>query len=287
MRFKHWELGKETLKIFWVGVSDHCQRGFEAQVDKVKTQFLYRSVYRPKQKRGVMQTFFHAFSEADPFGKLIFFTLFALSALSWFFLMYKIWNLHQVKKEAKRFTLLVKKQKEQLLKTDFQIRKPEISKPFHALFHTAQKKTVEILEKNHFFAQSNQTYLSSSDMEWLDSHLRSTIEKQRERLEKHLFILPTTITLAPFLGLLGTVWGILITFGELKAGHSVSSSTVMLGGLSTALTTTVLGLLIAIPSIIAFSYIKNLLRHLSTNMQEFSHFLISTIELQYRKVDIL
>jgi biopolymer transport protein TolQ len=82
------------------------------------------------------------------------------------------------------------------------------------------------------------------------------------------------------------VWGILITFGELQAGHSVSSNSIILGGLSTALTTTVLGLLIAIPALIAYNYLKNLSHHFTTEMRDFSHFLLSTVELQYRKVDI-
>ena len=82
-----------------------------------------------------------------------------------------------------------------------------------------------------------------------------------------------------------TVWGILVSFGELQAGHAATSNGVILGGLSTALTTTVLGLLIAIPALIGHSYFKALIRQFCLEMGKFSHFLLSTVELQYRKVD--
>jgi biopolymer transport protein TolQ len=51
-----------------------------------------------------------------------------------------------------------------------------------------------------------------------------------------------------------------------------------------ALATTVLGLVIAIPALIAHSYLKNSLKCFQTDMEDFSNLLISTIELQYRKV---
>lgn len=230
-----------------------------------------------------MGTFFQAFTQADAFGKLIFFALFALSALSWFFLIHKIWGLNQVKRHAKAFGRVILKQKDSLLQLE--LPKGHLH-PFRHLYGVAREKTVEILDKNHFFASHQPNYLSRTDIELLDSHLQSSIAKQREKLEKNLFVLSTTVTLAPFLGLLGTVWGILITFGELQAGHSVTSNSVILGGLSTALTTTVLGLLIAIPALIAYNYLKNACRHFTTEMRDFSHFLLSTVELQYRKVDV-
>jgi len=238
----------------------------------------------------VMGTFLQSFYGADAFGKLIFFGLFALSVTSWFFLIQKIWILNQVKRHAKIFGCAVQKQKDSLLHLDIEglpkALKRDLPHPFGRLYLIIKEKTVEILDKNHYFAKTQPNYLSTADIELLDSHLQSSIAKQSESLEKNLFILSTTVTLAPFLGLLGTVWGILITFGELQTGHSASSNSIILGGLSTALTTTVLGLLIAIPALIAYNYLKNLSRHFTTEMRDFSHFLLSSIELQYRKVDV-
>ena len=99
-------------------------------------------------------------------------------------------------------------------------------------------------------------YLSKGDIDLIESGIDGIILEQSKYLEKNLFILSTIITLAPFLGLLGTVWGILITFSNLHAGIS-SVNTAVLWGISMALATTVFGLVVAIPALIAYNYLKN------------------------------
>ncbi|MDJ0651499.1 MAG: MotA/TolQ/ExbB proton channel family protein [Simkaniaceae bacterium] len=182
---------------------------------------------------------------------------------------------------AKRFQKLAVLHKQELLKLT-----SKSENPFSALYNGLKKQVFIVLDKNHYFVDQNQNYLSKTDIDFLDSHLHTTIAKLKGEIEKNFFILSTTVALAPFLGLLGTVWGILLSFGELQAGHSVTSNTAILGGLSTALTTTVSGLLIAIPSLIGGNYLKSLSKNFTIDMIDFSHFLLSTIELQYRKVDV-
>ena len=165
-----------------------------------------------------------------------------------------------------------------------------IPHPFGQIFQSVQGKTIEILNKNRYFLSQSTgskagAYLTSTDLELLESQASATISSQMKSLEKNLFILPTIVTLAPFMGLLGTVWGILVTFSGLHEGGGLGSSSSILGGLSTALATTVLGLIIAIPALIAYNYIKNYLRHYTAAMDAFLTFLISQIELQYRKVE--
>lgn len=234
-------------------------------------------------------TFISAYWQADFFGKLIFFGLFVLSLVSWFFIVHKIWMLHVMRKSSYSFQAIVEKNKDAVLNLSYenlpQLSNRQVPHPFANLFLILKRKTVEILDKNNFFA-SGDNYLSHADVDLIESHLATTMSRQKERLDKNLFVLSTTVTLAPFLGLLGTVWGILVTFSELQKGGSIASNAVVLGGLSTALTTTVLGLLIAIPALIAYNYLKNVHREFYTEMYDFSHLLLSTIELQYRKVDV-
>jgi biopolymer transport protein TolQ len=228
-----------------------------------------------------MGTFFQAFAASDFFGKLIFFGLFLLSCASWVFIIQKFYLLKKIRLGANHFKKLAEMHKDQILNLN-----SKSNNPFSVLFNTLKNQTLTVLDKNHYFYKSNETYLSGLDVEFLESHLETAIKEEKEKIDKNLFILSTTKSLAPFLGLLGTVWGILVSFGELQAGHSVTSNAVILGGLSTALTTTVLGLLIAIPALIAHSYFKNLSRQFCLEMGKFSHFLLSTVELQYRKVDV-
>lgn len=240
-----------------------------------------------------MQNFTGAFSQADFFGKLIFLSLFALSLLCWVVLLYKWWLIRNVRSCSSRFIHALLKKKEPLFNVRVdtlpQMLYKELPHPFASLLAILKEKTKEVLDKNHFFAGNgpdSAVYLSRSDIELIEMHLHSVMVNQRERLEKHLFLLPMITSLAPFLGLLGTVWGILITFGGLQTQGMVGSNTAILGGLSTALATTVLGLLIAIPSLVAYSCLKSAIHSYFSEMEGFSHQLLSTVEIQYRKVEI-
>ncbi len=160
--------------------------------------------------------------------------------------------------------------------------------PFYDLYVVLKKYTVEILNKNHRFGAEDEkvSYLSTSDIDCIASHLDSTIDFQTKNLEKNLFILATIVGLAPLLGLLGTVWGILTTFSELQSHAVASTNQMVLGGISLALTTTVLGLLNAIPALIAYNYLKSSIRNFQTEMEGFSNEMLSSVEMQYRKVDL-
>lgn len=225
--------------------------------------------------------FFSAYSQADFFGKLIFFSLYALSAVCWIVLIYKFRETRKVKKIADSLKTLCTKNQDKILHLEIRERHP-----FANVYRALKEKTMEVLGKNHFFAQDkNQIHLSRTDLELVESYALTAISAESKALEKNLFILSMTMTLAPFLGLLGTVWGILVTFAELHSGASASSNTAILGGLSTALATTVLGLVIAIPALIAYNFLKNTTRALSSDMEDFLYQTLATLELQYRKVD--
>jgi biopolymer transport protein TolQ len=241
-----------------------------------------------------MHAFSSAFSQSDFFGKLIFLGLFILSFVCWMILIYKTWVLSEVNKSSNKFLMYIEKHKGNLLKlqTDNLVHNKfkEIPQPFSKIFSIIKSKTLELLEKNHFFIHESQNassvYLSRADIDLIENHLLATIMTQKELLEKNVFMLSTISHLAPFIGLLGTVWGILMMFAGLQMSGNFASNATVLGGLSTALATTVLGLLIAIPSLVAHSFIKQKIKTYTCQMQDFGHFLLSTIEIQYRKVDL-
>lgn len=242
-----------------------------------------------------MHAFTSAFSQSDFFGKLIFLGLFILSFCCWMTLIYKVWILNEVKKSSSKFLHFIEKHKGNLLKLqiDGLLNRhfKEVPQPFSKIFTIVKNKTLELLEKNHFFIAEHQSeaavYLSRADIDLIENHVFATIMTQKELLEKNVFILSIITTLAPFVGLLGTVWGILMMFAGLQMSGNFGSNTAVLGGLSTALATTALGLLIAIPALVAHSFIKQSIKTYTCQMQDFGHFLLSTIEIQYRKVDLL
>lgn len=164
----------------------------------------------------------------------------------------------------------------------------DVGNPFMQIYKEVTGKTFEILEKNRFFSskekENQPTYLSDADIGLIEAQAYASISKEKKWLEKHLFVLPTVTSLGPFLGLLGTVWGMLVTFSGLHTHSLVSTNQTVLSGLSMALATTVLGLMVAIPALIAHNYLKSCLKDFGKDMENFSHVLLTTIEMQYRKV---
>jgi biopolymer transport protein TolQ len=221
-----------------------------------------------------------AYADSDFFGKCIFLALFTLSICCWVVVIQKTLQVKKARRLANTFRKACQKNQEHLLALDTK----RASHPFAQVFSALKQKALEILNKNHFFSEKkDKVYLTTSDLDLLESHVLTTISSESKALERHLFILSTIRTLAPFLGLLGTVWGILLTFAEMKMGTNVSSNTAILGGLSTALATTVIGLLIAIPALISYNWLYNSSKNLASDMEDFLYSLLSIIELQYRR----
>jgi biopolymer transport protein TolQ len=235
--------------------------------------------------------FIQAFVLSDFFGKLIFIALFALSFITWLILLQKVLLFRNVKKAANKLQEWIFEQNAPVLSVS--INQDESINPFAKIYTTLKNKTIEILDKNHFFHQTHTSssapavFLSRADVELIEVQGLTIIAEEAKALEKNLFILSTSVTLAPFLGILGTVWGILLSLGEIQKGGAVHSNSILLGGLSTALATTVLGLVIAIPALISYNYLKNTLACFYKEMENFTSTILSTIELQYRKVDPL
>ncbi len=225
---------------------------------------------------------FQAYAESDSFGKLIFISLFALSFVIWFVLIQKALLFQKCRKAASKMQEMIRQKKSQVLQVP--INELSDKNPFTSIYFALKEKTVELLEKNIFFTKRESVFLSEADINLIEAFTINTICKESKKLEKNLFILSTAVSLAPFIGILGTVWGILICLAEMQKGGAVHSNTLILSGLSMALATTVIGLVIAIPALIAHSYLKNSLRGFQIEMEDFSNLLVSTVELQYRQV---
>ncbi|MEW6365451.1 MAG: MotA/TolQ/ExbB proton channel family protein [Acidobacteriota bacterium] len=100
------------------------------------------------------------------------------------------------------------------------------------------------------------------------------------RLEKLLGFLATTGSVTPFVGLFGTVYGIMDSFQMIGVQGSANLATVA-PGISEALITTAAGLFTAIPAVIAYNYFLNLIKNLSAEMDDFSMEFLSIIEKNF------
>jgi len=226
--------------------------------------------------------FLDSFTQADWLGKVIYLSLLALSVICWVLLIQKTWLTRTLHKQAEQFSSVFQKHKKNPL--SFEV-PSEGRSSLQRVYAIMKKQTLELLNKNRHFSKdtTKPATLSPTDIDFIDSHVTSSIVEEVHSMEKNLWVLSTIVTLAPFVGLLGTVWGILVTFSDLQMG---SQSQMVLGGLSLALTTTVLGLIIAIPALIGYNYLKNAIKGLQTDMEAFSGEVMASLELQYRQVDI-
>lgn len=208
--------------------------------------------------------------------------LFAISITCWVVLIFKIRQVRRAKQLCYAFDRAFQKNQDQLLNLNVDQKGP--LHPFSQVFQTVKHKTVEVLNKNHFFTEDKEhVYLTRTDVELIESYVLTTISSEMKKIEKNLYLLPMIVTLAPFMGLLGTVWGILVAFSGMEAGASVTSNAEILGGLSTALVTTVIGLLIAIPALVSSSWLRTACKDLGSDTEDFLYKILTAIELQYRK----
>ena len=103
---------------------------------------------------------------------------------------------------------------------------------------------------------------------------------EESRLEKRLSFLASTASVSPFIGLFGTVWGIMKAFGEIGAQGSASLA-VVAPGISEALITTAAGLFAAIPAALFFNYFSERIRVLSSAMDDFAMEFTSMVERNF------
>lgn len=104
--------------------------------------------------------------------------------------------------------------------------------------------------------------------------MKSSLERERQRFERFLGYMGTVGSNAPFVGLLGTVIGIVLSFRQLA--HDPKGGMAVIGpGLAEALISTAVGLLVAIPAVVAFNYFKGSVQKRVANVEFLSGILLS------------
>ena len=130
------------------------------------------------------------------------------------------------------------------------------------------------------FKSSMQTVMktrSNSNLsERLSSVLEVNIEKQMVAVEKYNSFLATVGSTAPFIGLFGTVWGIMNSFQSIAISRNTSLA-IVAPGIAEALFATALGLLAAIPAVIAYNKFNSDSRKYSQKLENFSKRFLSII----------
>ncbi len=104
----------------------------------------------------------------------------------------------------------------------------------------------------HFFTDLLKEISKLKSAEQIDKAFQSLAVEKKKELEKGLPVLGTLGSTTPFIGLLGTILGIIVSFGELSQGTGSTNSVMF--SLAEALILTAAGLIVAIPAVVAFNY---------------------------------
>jgi len=126
--------------------------------------------------------------------------------------------------------------------------------------------------------------LTAHEVGLVKSICEHVLDEEEMRIEHGMGVIATVVALSPMLGLLGTVWGVLDAFAEMGAAGNATIST-LAPSISAALVTTVVGLLIAIPGVLAYNSQTATIRGIVSDMEGFADDLTGRIALEFQGRD--
>ncbi|MBI5213808.1 MAG: protein TolQ [Nitrospirae bacterium] len=141
------------------------------------------------------------------------------------------------------------------------------------LFSSSKKFTVSPLSSLFRSVYSEKTYTERDELKRM---LRRYSALESAKLERYLNFLATTGSTTPFIGLFGTVWGIMNSFSGIGAAGSASLA-VVAPGIAEALIATAIGLAAAIPAVIAYNYYLSRTNRMIIEMEDFAEELVDYI----------
>ena len=123
--------------------------------------------------------------------------------------------------------------------------------------------------------------LTAREIELVRGTCEHALDEEEIRLDHGMGVIASVVSLSPMLGLLGTVWGVLDAFAEMGTEGSANLATIA-PSISAALVTTVVGLLVAIPGVVAFNRMNATITSLKSEMEGLADELIGRIACEFQ-----
>jgi biopolymer transport protein ExbB/TolQ len=214
--------------------------------------------------------------QATPEAKVIIVILVLFSILAWSVMAAKAIQMRRARKLNQFFTAEFKTQNGVLDMFDRRIQAEGC--PQFMVYQSGSLELVARLKGKD--DEGRKKHVSLKSMEHVKRTLENTVAQESLKLESGLILLAIAVSGAPFLGLLGTVWGVMSTFGHIAQQGSATMAA-MAPGVSAALITTVAGLVVAIPSMFGYNWLVHNLRVLTVQLDNFAQELVSKMETEY------
>jgi len=226
----------------------------------------------------------YAFEMSTLPGKTILLLLFFASIFSWTVMVTKFRVIRHARRRRDQFLALFRTDRQPLrIYTD---RARFEGAPVFAVYKAGCKElTYQLLGS----AEVDETFrgrldaatkITPAQMRVVGSAMERAVGETALKLESQMILLATAVSGAPFLGLLGTVWGVMETFSGVAASGSANLAA-MAPGVSAALITTVTGLLVAIPAMFGYNYLVTTIRATIVELDNFAAELGSEFEHRY------
>jgi len=225
------------------------------------------------------------FLQAGPVVKLVLLLLIVLSVLCWGIIVYKYLMLKRARRNAEEFL-------------DFFSNASSLMEVYHASKNIPASPLLEVFESGYLElsrllspsgggsskpgAEPASPPLKIGGVENVNRAMQKAKTRVATQMERYLTFLATTGSTAPFIGLFGTVWGIMRAFRNIGTTGSANLATVA-PGIAEALIATAVGLFAAIPAVVAYNFFLQWVRVLSKDMENFSSDLLNLIERHLHK----
>jgi biopolymer transport protein TolQ len=210
-------------------------------------------------------------ADGSPLVKVVLLILLIFSAASWGIILYKFWTYRRAERQTSTFLGVFRKSSKF---SEVQSVCPSLPEsPLVGLFQSgyaelnSQLRTSQPADPQKPPSPAGRPTLKSLDA--VDRALLRATTVELSKLESHVLFLATTASLTPFIGLFGTVWGIMSSFLSISASGSSSLQTVG-PGIAEALIATAAGLFAAIPAVFFYNHFTNRVKHFSNEMDDFS-----------------
>ncbi|HUL54789.1 MAG TPA: MotA/TolQ/ExbB proton channel family protein [Opitutaceae bacterium] len=213
------------------------------------------------------------FTHCDPVGQVITVLLAVFSLIAWTIMFGKHMELKNLSQANRSFERSLKEQRSLLnLPESFRNRR---TVPFADLFADA----IEAYWRAAAILKERGEDTLRARLEHAENALQRALARQVLRYESSMIFLASIVSGAPFLGLLGTVWGVMEAFSSVSVQQTASIQT-LAPGVSAALLTTISGLIVAIPSVFGYNILLARSRQLITETENYASSLADRIELE-------
>lgn len=217
---------------------------------------------------------------ATPEGKAIIIILMLFSIFAWSVMASKAMQMRRAKQLNRLFESEFRTQKQVLDVYDRRVQ--VVDCPLFMVYREGCRELDTRLKAGS--PEARKSFISLKGMEHVKRTLERTVAQQSLKLESGLILLAIAVSGAPFLGLLGTVWGVMSAFSYVALKGKADLAT-MAPGVAAALITTVAGLLVAIPSMFGYNWLVHNLRVLTVELDNFAQELVSNMETEFLEDD--